>query len=593
MLPSLYLSLFGGKTTSSSRTTKSTSSTAATKKSTLSIVNGDQMNHRIRNLDLDSDSESDPEEETDQQQPLDPHLQELESRTKRNATKPVCQLLSTIFESLFQYVDVNDGITRGSVLLVCRSWSEAAVIALYGKPAFVSGESFSAFTQLLTVSDSWYPYPELVTNLTIEGAAADAIEMGDLETTLGLCPNIASFSLLSCPHISSILLQSLADFCPSLDSLVLAGCPIGDGKIPILVSGCPKLRKVDLSCTNVSIHSLDVLVTGLTLLEDINLDFARGEVKESRSDSPTSSSENQLHMTPTTPYLSTVSLSGVPLTPSHLRLLSYRAPHVTSLNLSSSPHLNIHDIKPQHAITDDVVAIVARGFPTLVELNLDWCSRVTDVSLQSLAVHMAGRARDSPNNNVNNNIIIENTLTNHSHQSSTSYKPSTTTSTRKASRANTSLAKSSSPTSPSSSSLTNGTTPSPRHRWISTLERLGVCGTSITPQGIKLLSRECGALIELRLDGCVRVMGTVVELVAVEAWKVKERVRRDSMKRVTPPQSPVGGAVMKSRLPVLKGKVASSSGSNSGEVDLKPPIGWCRILDRESFDALAGWEGAW
>jgi hypothetical protein len=99
------------------------------------------------------------------------------------------------------------------------------------------------------------------------------MEMGDLETVLGLCPNLIAFRLHSCMHVSSILLQFMADYCPDLEILDLAGCPVSDGYLEMLVKGCPGLRKVNLSETNVGVgKALCVLAKGLGYLEVLELD---------------------------------------------------------------------------------------------------------------------------------------------------------------------------------------------------------------------------------------------------------------------------------------------------------------------------------
>ncbi|KAI8850073.1 hypothetical protein BC829DRAFT_416358 [Chytridium lagenaria] len=147
------------------------------------------------------------------------------------------------------------------------------------------------------------------------GPPADELEIGDLETVLGLCQNLdSSFKLTSCLHVSSILLQSLADFCPHLESLELRGCPVGDGFLPELVR------------------------------------------------------------------------SGTPVTAHLIRAIAQRATVLERLILSSSP---------DH-ITDDVISAAIRSFPRLMWIEADWCPKITELSLQTLAVHRGrGGARAS------------------------------------------------------------------------------------------------------------------------------------------------------------------------------------------------------
>ncbi|KAJ3109534.1 hypothetical protein HDU97_005191 [Phlyctochytrium planicorne] len=268
-----------------------------------------------------------------------------------------------------------------SLMLVCKEWSAAVAEAFYLSPPLRHPDVFGAFTSLIVSPSTYHPYPSLVQRLEIVGAAADDIEIGDLETVLGSCQNITGFKLTSCMHVSSILLQSLADFCPRLESLELRGCPIGDGFLPDIVHGCPNLRILDLSETNVRVAAVITLLNGLNWLEKLSMDGLRSSEQPGGNDfnNPADFGEDPNCCQ----FLQYLALgSGTPVTANLMRVIALRAPYITHLNLSSSPDF----------ISDDVMSAAIRGFPQLTRIEADWCPKLTDVSLQTMAIHRCANA---------------------------------------------------------------------------------------------------------------------------------------------------------------------------------------------------------
>ncbi|KAJ3218607.1 hypothetical protein HDU67_004911 [Dinochytrium kinnereticum] len=396
-----------------------------------------------------------------------------------------------------------------SLMLVCKQWSMGVAAAFYSSPPLRRYDVFGRFTALIVAPTGYHPYPDLVQRLDVGGPAAEEIEIGDLEAVLGLCQNLSCFKLTSCLHVSSILLQSLADFCPRLESLELRGCPIGDGFLPDLIRGCPNLRVLDLSETNVRVSACLILVGGLTWLERLSMDSLNSG--ETPGNDEIRGTGGGVMQSVGLQFLSLA--SGTPVTPNLIRAITSRAPSISRLNLSSSPDF----------ITDEVIAAAVRGFPRLVHLEADWCPKITDVTLQTLAIH---RSRSAV-----------------------------------------------------------GTDVAPM--W-----KLALSGSCVTPGGVRLLARECVGLMEVRLDGCARLVNSFVENIAVEGWMEGEAGKRAGKVKAG---GGLGSPLMvKSRLPVARGRGSPSSSlsrvDSQGSTVMRPPLGWCRLSGERVVRRVAEFE---
>ncbi|KAJ3406215.1 hypothetical protein HDV05_006123 [Chytridiales sp. JEL 0842] len=287
----------------------------------------------------------------------------LNPRTSSSSisTNPISHLPPSILLHISFYLDLP---TLFQTLLVNRYWSFQAARVLYASPPLRRHpEGLERLVEVLTIEGGGvWEYEKMVGEVDIGGPTAESMELGDLETLLGLCPGIHSLRLRSCMHISSLLLRFLADYTPNLSRLDLSGCPISDGHyLDELVEGCRYLKRIDLSWTNVGTHrAVEVLVGKLGFLEDLNLNGTRDDSSEYLQQ--TSSSFERV-VTPTAPYLTRVSLHQTTITPQLLQRLVYSAPLISHLNLMefSSPKLA--------PVTDSAVVFLKRSLPELQELR--------------------------------------------------------------------------------------------------------------------------------------------------------------------------------------------------------------------------------
>ncbi|KAI9339404.1 hypothetical protein BDR26DRAFT_390496 [Obelidium mucronatum] len=388
------------------------------------------------------------------------------------------------------------------LLTVCSEWCEAAIPALYASPPLRGPQTFAHFIRILSLSaapnsTSFFEYHPLVEALNIEGPAADNIEMGDLETALGLCPNLRSFRLASCLHISSKIVQSLADYAPHLTALSLEGCPVGDGYISDLILGCPNLTSVNLSATNVSFASFEALLTGLQSLESLTLDGMQPAEVEQESSRPRRSSFIGSPPPPTTRRvfvaqkgtishkLSYVSLSGSKPSEKDLKNLAMRAPNLKTLVLSGCENLTDNHVV---SFLDQLAIPRQTATPHTIQLeclDLDGCHLLTSVTPGKISSIFAGVSKlgpiDPPTHDKPTNML----------------------------------------------DLIDGIGRL-KFMTLSPLKSLGLSATEVDADSIRTLIRECGALVEVRLDGCDLISGTFIESVAQDCWALMEAEREEA-----------------------------------------------------------------
>ncbi|KAI8816540.1 uncharacterized protein EV422DRAFT_288344 [Fimicolochytrium jonesii] len=258
---------------------------------------------------------------------------------------------------------------RVSLLQCCKAWSRPVAEAMYGAPLLQSFDSFERLMTLLNTPLPAHPYPELIRELDIGSSAADNLYMGDLDATLGSCPNLEVFRLENCFHISNILVRSLAAHCPNLKQVDLPGCPISDSFIPTLSKSCRQIERLDLSFTNLTIASLHAIIINCENLiqldlsecrpleEDVNLDFSSK---------------------PFSRPLQLLNLRNTPVTDDLLRFTATHCPELEDIILESCMEL-----------TDDALIKVASSCQKLRRLDVSFCDNITDLSLQALAMRAA------------------------------------------------------------------------------------------------------------------------------------------------------------------------------------------------------------
>ncbi|KAJ3075162.1 hypothetical protein HDU98_008999 [Podochytrium sp. JEL0797] len=495
---------------------------------------------------FDSDSDSDTSSEADGEQLL----------------AAVLRLPPVVFRRLLLFVD-----SPLVLIAVCSAWAEGVLPALYSSPSLQGKWAFARLIRTLAKSantTSVYEYHPLIEQLRIEGPAAENIEMGDLETALALCSNIEAFTLTHCLHISSKIIQSLSDYVPQLSVLSLEGCPIGDGYIPDLVKGCPNLTSLNLSATNVSFASFDILLTGLRSLESLSLDGIQPAEPEDPnprprrasfigSPPPTTRNSGHIIKGPTALKLTSVSMSGSRPALDHLQTLATRAPNLATLCLSGCDTLtDAHMITLLNQLSTPPSTI------QLSSLDLDGCELLTSTTALKIAETCAGVAEpgtpapptdDRPSTNMLELLDSVGRL---------------------------------------------------KFMTRSLLKRVGLSGTRVTAGDVRRLVRECGGLVEVRVDGCEGVEGSFVKVVAGECWEVEEetRMRVERQKKAEDAGGKGGSGVdmarRGSRLPLPVKKMLSppvSPPMQARKLGAAMPRDWCRLIGVEALKRVADFEG--
>jgi hypothetical protein len=207
----------------------------------------------------------------------------------------------------------------------------------------------------------------MIRELDISGIAADNLYMGDLDSALGMCPNLEVFRLENCYHISNILVQSIAHHCPNLLQLDLPGNPISDSFIPVLTKKCKHLLRLDLSFTNITVASMHPIITHAESLLELDLSECR-EAEDLHS----LDLSNKGFRRP----LKSLNLRNTPVTDDLLRFA-----------VSQCPELEIIVLESCARITDDAVMKLIKVCNRLRVLDLSFCDKITDLSLNALTVH--------------------------------------------------------------------------------------------------------------------------------------------------------------------------------------------------------------
>ncbi|KAJ3165006.1 hypothetical protein HK101_000324 [Irineochytrium annulatum] len=269
------------------------------------------------------------------------------------------RVISNIVDNLKDHGD------HVSLLLVCKGWCKTVAEAMYRAPPLFSPDSFERLMGLLYTPLPALPYTVMIRELDISGTAADNLYMGDLDATLGMCPNLEVFRLENCFHISNILVQSLAHHCQNLLQLDLPGCPISDSFIPALTKKCRHLLRLDLSFTNVSIASIHPVITFSESLLELDL----SECQEADLTSLDLSNKGLRRA------LKSLNLRNSPVTDDMLRFAASQCPDLEIIILESCPR-----------VTDDAIIKIATTCVKLRSLDCSFCDRITDLSLNALTV---------------------------------------------------------------------------------------------------------------------------------------------------------------------------------------------------------------
>ncbi|KAJ3121360.1 hypothetical protein HK100_012412 [Physocladia obscura] len=450
--------------------------------------------------------------------------------------------------------------------------------------------------------------------------------MGDIETVLGLASgSLVSFRLAGCLHVSSKIIQSLADFVPSLAHLDLAGCPVGDGYMGDLVRGCPGLRTLDLSGTNVTLRaSLELLLCGLRAVkaarfeglgqgDDTDADTQNDYVRPNATPTSTPRSRRSSFVPsatvtataktiissargPTALALTSASFSGASLSLKDMKVIASRAPNITHLSFLAcdslsdahiSTYLDALLLSSSNVPPSSVQKQLPQGYatPRLESLDLDGCEELTSVSVIALSEAFAGVRKlgqvSAPRHDAPTNML----------------------------------------------DLLDGRTGRLKFLTVSSLRVVGLGGTQVGGEAVRVLVRECGALEEVRLDRCEILVHTYLEVVGIECWmqlqeEKEQRKRRQSLILSKKNNSGVarkestlsigsnsgGGS---SRLPVPVKKLVVNSSVGMGINMTTPPAspmygtsalltggkrgmpeGWLRLIGEAALKKVSDYEGS-
>ncbi|ORY51459.1 hypothetical protein BCR33DRAFT_455320 [Rhizoclosmatium globosum] len=257
--------------------------------------------------------------------------------------------------------------------LVHRTWTSAALSALYRCPPLTNSDSFERLLAALALDK----YAALVTELDLCGAAADNVMIGDLDGALQLTKNsLRILRLGSVFHMSNMIVQSIATHCEHLMQLELPGCPVSDAFIPLLAKRCSKLLRLDAAFTNLSVGSLVPIVKFAGAMLELDL-------SECREPEPG------------------LDLAIMPDIRRPLKFLNLRNTQITnpllSFTISHCPFLEILILESCSKITDESLSPLFSSCPHLRSLDISFCDAVTDTTINAITRHATTIYPETPN----------------------------------------------------------------------------------------------------------------------------------------------------------------------------------------------------
>ncbi|KAJ1555311.1 SCF ubiquitin ligase complex subunit [Nowakowskiella sp. JEL0078] len=257
-----------------------------------------------------------------------------------------------------------------SLMLLCKGWSKDITEQAYHAPELNGADSFERLMGLLNTPLPAHPYPKIIRELDISGLAADNLYMGDLNAALSMCPNIEIFRLENCYHISNMLVRSIADYCQNIKQVDLPGCPVTDTFIPLLTKNCKKLESLDLSFSNVTISSLFVIIENCEVLLHVDLTECHPIEKDSK--------DLDLSFKGYSRPLRLLNLRNTRISDDFLKFVVAHCQGLENVILDSCPD-----------ISDDSIMKLAQKSAKLRRLDFSFSDRITDKTLQSLAIRAA------------------------------------------------------------------------------------------------------------------------------------------------------------------------------------------------------------
>jgi hypothetical protein len=353
-----------------------------------------------------------------------------------------------VFAKIMTFLSPQDAV---KLLRLCQLWSGPAAEAFYASLVLSSAQSFPALVLLLANQDTIHPYSLVIRELCFTGEAAQEVEMGDLKQALQSCTNLVSLRIEGCSHLSSQLAQFLKEHAPFLSRVEFPACHVSDSFLQHLIRGVWNLKHIDVSYTSVSLSQLALMVRECPSLETLCMagcqQSPEGDVLDYEA------SEYHLVGDSLKKHIN-CSLKEVDISNSLINdaIIGYLARHAQNLESVIMDGCSL--------ISDNAVNLIAMHCPNIKLLNLSYC-HITDVALQSLAIHLSSNTDDI--------IVAERTK---SYSSFSEYQPSQ-------------------PTEKKTGPL---------------LERIVLTGCKhVTQAGLVFLASKCPRLETIVLDGCHKV----------------------------------------------------------------------------------------
>ena len=214
----------------------------------------------------------------------------------------------------------------------------------------------------------------------------------------------------------------------------------------------------------------------------------------------------------------------------------------------------------------------------LVELELEGCDKITDISLQALAVYFSGKY--GPNDNISNNENTDDEEKEDDNIENSNYSNR------------------------------------------SSLKKLWISASKVSPNGVHLITKKCRSLVDIRLDDCIKVLGSFLDVVvANDVWEYQQQLMLQKELKLhlqqkmysRAGQSNATASARSSRLPVPIKHHRRSSSSRSSSIDsinsrngpesasdfieseflMPKPKNWCRLEGEDAIKRVRMFKGKW
>jgi hypothetical protein len=281
---------------------------------------------------------------------------------------------SKIFGCIMNYLTVEDCV---KLIRICQSWTGPSAEAFYLLPPY-NPKLYS----LLLKKDTTHPYNLLIREFIFAGKSVDDLLMGDLKNLLELCTNLVSLRMEGYLNISKMLPNMIEEHIPFLSRLEMPGCFIDNTFMIKLTRTVKSLRHLDVSYTQVSLSTLPLVIRECLYLE--SLDMTGCETCSEEMVNEYEESEFYLvgdQFKDFQSLITQLSLSNTDVTDS---LIVYVTRFCHNLDI-----LLLGDCR---LLTDTSMNSIAINCPSLKELDISNCIKISDVGIQTLAIHFSNHS---------------------------------------------------------------------------------------------------------------------------------------------------------------------------------------------------------